>query len=102
MGKNIVQNISKNVGGKYGQKLHDHAKKSTTDALKNSSKRATQKQQKQLLIWLVIKLLMDLGGFQKIYNRVIQRHLKMNMIKKYLKKDMDLQKKSKKLLMNGD
>ena len=31
------------MGGKYGQKLLDHAKKSATDALKFSSKRAIQK-----------------------------------------------------------
>ena len=41
-----------------------------------------------------------LRGFQKIYNKIIQRELKMVMIKKYLKKDMYLKKKDKKLLMN--
>ena len=44
-GKNIDKNISKNLSGKYGpgmlamrQKLFDHAKKSSIDALKTSSK----------------------------------------------------------------
>ena len=41
-----------------------------------------------------------LRGFQKIYNKIIQRELKMVMIKKYLKKDMYLKKKDEKLLMN--
>ena len=39
MGINIGKNTSKNVSGKYSQKLLDHAKKSATDALKTSSKR---------------------------------------------------------------
>ena len=49
MSKNIRKNISKNLSGKYSpamsamlQTLH-HAKKSTTDALKISSKRVIQK-----------------------------------------------------------
>ena len=33
------KNISKNLSGKYSQKLFDHAKQSATDALKTSSKR---------------------------------------------------------------
>ena len=36
-------NISKNLSGKYSQKLLDSAKKSGGDALKNASKRAIQK-----------------------------------------------------------
>ena len=33
----------KNLSSKYGQKLHDNAKKSTTDTIKTVSKRAIQK-----------------------------------------------------------
>ena len=33
MGKNIVKKISKNLSGKYSQKLLDHAKVSATDSL---------------------------------------------------------------------
>ena len=43
MGKDIGKNISKNVSGKYSQKLLDHAKQSTTDALKTTSKRVIRK-----------------------------------------------------------
>ena len=43
MGKKIGKNISKHLSGKYSQKLHDHAKKSGTDALKTSSKRVIKK-----------------------------------------------------------
>ena len=42
MGKNIVKNISKNWSGKYSTKFLDHAKQSTTDPLKTSSKRVIQ------------------------------------------------------------
>ena len=39
--RNIGQNISKNVSSKYSQKLLDHAKQSSTDALKTVWKKAT-------------------------------------------------------------
>ena len=35
--------MGKNLSNKYGQKLFDTAKKSTTDAIKTASKRAIQK-----------------------------------------------------------
>ena len=38
-----VTKVAKNLNNKYGQKLADSAKKSTTDALKIASKRAIQK-----------------------------------------------------------
>ena len=41
--KNMGKYISKNVSGKYGQKLCDHGEKSVPDALKTSSKRDIQK-----------------------------------------------------------
>ena len=42
-GEILVQNASKNLGGKYSQKLIDHAKQSATDALKTIPKRAIYK-----------------------------------------------------------
>ena len=39
----FAKNISKNLSNKYGQKLIDAAKNSTTDAIKTPSKRAIQK-----------------------------------------------------------
>ena len=72
MGKVIDKNISKSLGGKYSpgmlatcQKLFDRAKKSSTDALKTFSKESFKKQQKKLVIWLVIKLLIKSQNFQK-------------------------------------
>ena len=43
MSKNTGENITKRLGGKYGQKLLDHAKQSKTDTFKTSSKRILQK-----------------------------------------------------------
>ena len=54
------------------------------------SKEQFKKPQKQLVIWLVIKLLIKLRGFQKIHNKIFRRQLQMSMIKKYLKKDIYL------------
>ena len=45
-----MKNIGKNLSDKYGQKPLDSAKKSAIDAIKTPSKRAIQKQQKQLVI----------------------------------------------------
>ena len=46
---------------------------------------------------MVIKLLIELQKFQKIHKKIIQIQLQMRTIKKYLKKDIYLQKKDKKL-----
>ena len=43
MGKNIVKSISKNLRGKYSQKLHDYAKEFATNAFKTAPKREFQK-----------------------------------------------------------
>ena len=39
----FAKNMGKSLSSKYGQKLLDSAKKSTTDAIKTASKRAIQK-----------------------------------------------------------
>ena len=47
----FTKNMGKCLSNKYGQKLIDSAKKSTTDAMKTASKRKIQKKkQKQLVI----------------------------------------------------
>ena len=69
------------------QKLLIMLKKYATDALRTS---LFKKQQKQLVILLVIKLLIELGNFQKIQNKIIQKKLQLSMIKKHLKKDIYL------------
>ena len=50
-----------------------------------------------LLIWLIIKLVLELQTFQKIHNKIIQRMLQMKVIKKCLKKDIYFQKKRQKI-----
>ena len=42
--------MGKSLSNKYGQKLLDSAKKSTTDAIKTAQKQQFKKQQKQLVI----------------------------------------------------
>ena len=39
----FAKNMGKGLSNKYGQRLLDNAKKSTTDAIKTESKRAIQK-----------------------------------------------------------
>ena len=46
----FAKNMGKDLSNKFGQKLLDSAKKSTTDAIKTVSKNAIQKQQKRLVI----------------------------------------------------
>ena len=72
MHKNLGKNIGKKANGKYSQKLLGHAKQSTTDALKNAvSKRAIQKTATS-----------QQNYSQKLRNRIIQKQLQMNMMKK--------------------
>ena len=46
----FAKNTGKNLSNKYGEKLFDGAKKSTTDAIKTASKGEFKKQQKQPVI----------------------------------------------------
>ena len=50
MGRNIGKNISENLSSKSSQKPFDHAKQSSTDALKILQKEGFEKQQTQLVI----------------------------------------------------
>ena len=58
--QNISKNVSKNLSHKYTQTLLDHAKQSTIDALKTTSKRLIQR---------VLEATGDLIG-NKIANRI--------------------------------
>ena len=72
MGKNFSENICKNVSGKYGQKLLDHAKQSAADAFKTSSKRVIQNSRNILVIQLDVKLLIKLQKVAaKNYSEVV-------------------------------
>ena len=83
MGKNTGKNVNKYLSSKYGIKLPDHAKKSSTDAIKTSSKIIIQKKAEATeLLLLAIKLLIELQNyksFKKIYNKIFQTELQMNI-----------------------
>ena len=85
--KNIGKNKSKNLSGKYSQKLLNHAKQSATGEAEATGD------------FISNKIAIKITGVSKIHNRIIQKQLQMNMIKKYLKKDIYLQKKDRELLM---
>ena len=72
-GKHIGKSVSKKLSGTYNQKILNHAKKSTASKkikIKNKKiKRKFKKQQKQLVIRLVIQSPVKL---QIIYSRIIQ------------------------------
>ena len=68
--------------------------------LKLLQKEQFKKQQKQLVISLVIKLLIELRKFQDIHNKIIQKQLQMSTKKKYLKEGIYLKMKDKKFLIN--
>ena len=87
--------VAKNMSNKYSQKLVDTAKKSATDAIKTASKREIQK---------TAEATGDLVG-NKITSASIKSHnkeIESNEVNntKYRKRDIFLQKKGKKLLMD--
>ena len=77
MNKNIDKNISKNLSDKYSQKCLDHAKQLLQIHLKLTQIKQSKKQQKQLVIWLAIKLLPKLRKSQEVQYRIVQRQLQM-------------------------
>ena len=47
----FAKDMGKNLSNKYGQKLFDSTKKSTTDVIKSASKRAIQKKGRRWFNW---------------------------------------------------
>ena len=85
--------VAKNMSNKYSQKRVDSAKKSATDAIKTASKKSIQKTAEATGDLIGNKLLIRLQlSFQKNH--------KIKLIMKYLKRDIFLRKKDKRLLMN--
>ena len=78
MPRKIGKNINKNLSSKNSQELLDHTKQSATHALKTASKRF-QKQQKQLVICLVIKLLIKLP---QSHYKILQTQWQLKMKQK--------------------
>ena len=84
MNKNIGKNISKNLSSKYSpsmlaarQKLLDPSSNLLQMHLKLFQKEELKKQQKQLVIWLTIKLLIKLQKF----SRILQQNTLESVIK---------------------
>ena len=89
------------MSGKYSQRLLGHAKKPATDALKTTSKRVIEKAAEATGDLIGNKLI---DRITKVAKTSIQKSLEIVkwMIKKYLKVDIYLQKKGRKLLMIWD
>ena len=68
----FAKNIGKNLSNKYGQKLLDSAKKSTTDAIKTASKRAIQKTAKAAGDFFGNKIADKITNLSKKYSGLIQ------------------------------
>ena len=100
MGTDIGKNISKkNLSDKYSKKLLDNAEQSATDELKTSSKRVTQETAEATGDLIGNEIANRITKSQKFHRRINQKQLQMNMMKKYLKIDIYLQRKDRKLLM---
>ena len=97
----FAKNMGKNLSNKYGQKLLDSAKKSTTDALKTASRTAIRKTAEATGDLIGNKISDKITSVSKKSNENCQM-IKQNKIKKelLLRKDTYLQKKDNKLLMN--
>ena len=98
----LTKNIGKNLSNKYGQKLVDSPRKSTTDTLKTASKRAIQKTAKatgDLVGNKIADKISSISKNQQKSRKMMSCH-QMKQIMKYQKKNVYLRKKDNKLLMN--
>ena len=91
--------LCKSLSNKYGQKLLDSAKKSTTDAIKTASKRAIQKTADATADFIGNKIADKITSVSKKPSNDKQNNNKDVEITAQ-KKDIYLQKKGSKLLMN--
>ena len=66
------ENIGKDLSNKYGQRLFDNTNKSATDAIKTTSKRATQKAAKTTGDLIGNKIADKNQVFQNLQKNVIQ------------------------------
>ena len=77
IGKNISKHLAANIARNFImlkdlQQMH----------LRLLQKEKFKRQHKQLVIWLVIKLLTELRKFQKIRNKIVRKQLQISKIKK--------------------
>ena len=90
--------VAKNMSNKYSQKLAGTAKKSTTDAIKTTSKRAILKIAEATGDLVGKKIADKIKSLSK--NHTMKKYSQMKLIMKYQKRDIFVQKKDNKLLMN--
>ena len=90
--------VAKNMSNKYGPKLVDTAKKSATDAIKTTSKRAIQKTAEANGDLVGNKICNKITSASK--NHTMQKYSQMKLIMKHQKRYIFPQKKGNKLLMN--
>ena len=70
IGKSIGKNMSKNLSCKHSQKCFDHAKESTTDAIKTTSKRLIQNTTEVTGDLIGNRIVCKIN--QKVHGRIIQ------------------------------
>ena len=100
-GKKLMNTAIKtgaNFNSKYGKKLTDTAIKTGKDFATTAGKKIVHKSAEATEDFLVIKLLIKLQVHQK--NRKMKKYSQLKLIMKYQKRDIFLQKKGNKLLIN--
>ena len=102
----FAKTIGKKLSNKYGQQLLDSAKKSTTDAIKTASKRVIQKTAEATGDLIGNKISDKIASTSKKSSNEIQHNETESKAKgkgkpkNVPKKDIYLQRKDNKLLMN--
>ena len=96
----FAKNMGKSLSNKYGQKLLDSAKKSTTDAIKTTSKRAIQKTAEATGDLIGSKIADKITSISDKKSPNKDEREEENMKITIHKKDTYHQKKGKKLLIN--
>ena len=99
----FAKNMGKSLSNKYGQKLLDRAKKSTTDLIKTASKRVIQKTAEATCDLISNKIADKITSVSKelLKNYMIMMKQKKKIQKQLpSRKDTYLQKKENKLLKN--
>ena len=99
----FAKNMGQSLSNKYGQKLLDSAKKSDTDAIKTASKRATRKTTEATGDLIGHKIADKMTSVSKKPSNNNNNNNNDNVeltTHKNIRKDIYLQKKGSKLLMN--
>ena len=101
----FAKNMGKSLSNKYGQKLLDSAKKSTTDAIKTASKRAIQKTAEATgdlignkIADKITSVLKKMSG--KMMTLIVKQKQVEAVRRTHQRRDTYHQKKDSKLLMN--